>query len=179
MHLPRPSVPGGQFTQLVPGLRAGDTLQVALPYGNFQLREGSAAPLLCVAGGTGFAPVKSLLDDLVKRGEHRKVTLVWGGRTREGVYLPAAVERWQKALPGFTFLPALEDAADALALGAFHGRVDAAVRSLHGPLAGHEVYCCGAPAMVTAVRQACVEEGQVAAADFFSDVFVTGPAVPG
>ena len=169
-------VPGGQFTQLVPQLKTGDVLQVELPFGNFELREESLAPMLCVAGGTGFAPVKSLLDDLVKKGIKRPVTLVWGARDSTGLYLTPAVERWKKLLPGFRFIPALEDAADAQTLGAFHGRVDDAVRSQCPDLAGHEVYCCGAPAMVAAVKKACVEERGLDPHHFFSDVFVPGPA---
>ncbi len=169
-------VAGGQFTQIVPTLKPGDTLQVELPFGNFELREESSAPMLCVVGGTGFAPVKSLLDDLVKKKIARPVTLVWGGRNRNGLYLLPAVERWQKLLPGFRFLPAVEDAAEAQALGGFQGRVDEAVRAEFPSLAGHEVYCCGAPAMVTAVRKVCVEERGLDAHHFFSDAFVPGPA---
>ncbi|MES3000657.1 MAG: FAD-binding oxidoreductase [Pseudomonadota bacterium] len=168
-------VPGGQFTQAVPQLKAGDTLQVELPYGNFELKEESTAPMLCVVGGTGFAPVKSLLDDMVKKGVKRPVTLVWGGRDRSGLYLMAAVERWQKLMPGFTFVPALEDAAQAQELGGFQGRVDDAVRTRFESLAGYEVYCCGSPTMVAAVRKSCDERG-LDAHHFFSDVFVPGPA---
>lgn len=169
-------VPGGQFTQIVPQLKTGDTLQVELPFGNFELREESVAPMLCVVGGTGFAPVKSLLDDMVKKGVKRPVTLVWGGRNRGGLYLMAAVDRWKKMLPGFRFLAALEDAADAQELGGFQGRVDDAVRAHCPDLSGHEVYCCGSPAMVAAVKKACVEERGLDAHHFFSDVFVPGPA---
>lgn len=169
-------VQGGQFTRIVPQLQPGDMLQVELPFGNFELREESAAPMLCVVGGTGFAPVKSLLDDLVKKGIKRPVTLIWGGRNRSGLYLLAAVERWRKLLPGFGFIPALEDAADAQALAGFQGRVDDALRAHCPTLAGHEVYCCGAPAMVAAVKKACVEERGLDPHHFFSDVFVPGPA---
>jgi len=176
LHLHVRHVPGGQFTQLVPQLKAGDVLQVELPYGNFELREESTTPMLCVVGGTGFAPVKSLLDDMVKKGVKRPVTLVWGARDRGGIYLPAAVERWQKLLPGFVFVPALADADDANALSGFHGRVDDAVRHLFPALGDHEVYCCGSPAMVSAVRKVCVEERGLGAQHFFSDVFVPGPA---
>jgi len=170
-------VPGGQFTQIVPGLKPGDTLQVELPFGNFELREDSTAPMLCVVGGTGFAPVKSLLDDMAKKGIRRPVSLVWGGRNRDGLYLPAAVERWKKLWPQFNYLPAVEDAADAQALGGFHGRVDDAVRA-HAPatLERHEVYCCGSPVMVAAVRKACIDERGLDPHHFFSDVFVPGPA---
>jgi CDP-4-dehydro-6-deoxyglucose reductase/terephthalate 1,2-dioxygenase reductase component len=168
-------VPGGQFTQIVATLKAGDTLQVELPFGNFELCEESTAPMLCVVGGTGFAPVKSLLDDLVRKKVQRPVTLLWGGRDRGGLYLLSAVERWQKVLRGFSFVPVVEDAADAHALRAFCGRVDDAVRAQCSDLSGHEVYCCGAPPMVNAVRKATQERG-LDARHFFSDVFVPGPA---
>ena len=169
---------GGQFTQRVPGLKAGDALKVELPYGNFELREESTSPMLCVVGGTGFAPVKSLLDDMAKKGIRRPVTLVWGGRDRGGLYLMAAVDKWRKAWPDFTFIAAIEDAADAQALDAFHGRADDAVRERCPALAGHEVYCCGAPPMVGAVKKVCIEERGLDARHFFSDVFVPGPAMP-
>lgn len=169
-------VPGGQFTQIVQQLKAGDVLRVELPFGSFELREESVAPMLCVVGGTGFAPVKSLLDDIVKKGIKRPITLIWGGRNRGGLYLMAAVERWKKMLPEFTFVPAVEDPGDAQALGGFHGRVDEAVRAHCTALADSEVYCCGAPAMVASVKKVCVDERGLDPRHFFSDVFVPGPA---
>ncbi len=169
-------VPGGQFTQIVPHLKSGDLLEVTLPFGDFELQEDASRPLLCVAGGTGFAPVKSLLDDLMKKGVRRRVMLVWGGRNRAGLYLPAAVERWKKSIPDFQFIAAIEDASDARMLRAFHGRVDDAVRTHGSDLSGHEAYCCGSPVMVRAVRKACVDEHGLNPRHFFSDVFVPGPA---
>ena len=168
-------LPGGLFTQIVQQLKPGDVLQVELPFGSFELKEDTSAPMLCVVGGTGFAPVKSLLDDMLKKGVKRPVTLIWGGRNKAGLYLMAAVDRWQKLWPGFSFIAAVEDADDAQSLGGFHGRVDDAVRTHCTSLAGHEVYCCGAPAMVAAVKKACVEELGLDAGHFFSDVFVPGP----
>jgi CDP-4-dehydro-6-deoxyglucose reductase/terephthalate 1,2-dioxygenase reductase component len=168
-------VPGGQFTKIVPQLKPGDFLEVELPFGSFELREESTAPMLCIAGGTGFAPVKSLLDDLMKKRVERPVTLLWGGRTRTGLYLLSAVDRWKKMLPGFSFIAALESAEDAAALAGFHGRVDEAVLERCGDLSGHEVYCCGSPPMVAAVKKACTLRG-LPEKNFFSDVFVPGPA---
>jgi CDP-4-dehydro-6-deoxyglucose reductase/terephthalate 1,2-dioxygenase reductase component len=170
-------VEGGQFTQLVPGLKPGDLLEVELPFGSFELREESSAPMLCVVGGTGFAPVKSLLDDMLKKRIVRPVTLIWGGRDAASLYLMPAVERWKKLVPGFVFIPAVEEPGQAQALGGYHGRVDAAVRAYCPSLADHEVYCCGSPPMVAAVRAACVQECGLDPRHFFSDVFVPGPAV--
>ena len=169
---------GGRFSSIAAGLKPGDLLDVELPFGSFELREASSAPMLCIVGGTGFAPVKSLLDDMAKRQVRRPVTLIWGARQRSGLYLMAAVDRWQRAGSDFTFVAALEDGAEAEAAQAVHGRVDAAVRQRCPRLAGFEVYCCGAPAMVAAVRAVCVGEKGLAAHDFFSDVFVDGPAAP-
>jgi len=170
-------VPGGQFTAIVQRLQAGDGLQIELPFGNFDLQEGSQAPMLCVAGGTGFAPVKSLLDDMVRKKVQRPVTLLWGGRDSDSLYLMPAVEKWLKQLPGFAFVPVLKDAAQAQALDGFHGRLDEAVRSRFDSLAAHEAYCCGSPAMVAGVKKVCVGEKGLAEAHFFSDVFVPGPVV--
>lgn len=120
------------------------------------------------------APPSGLIA--IKKGVKRPVTLVWGGRSRKGIYLPAAVERWKKLMPDFRFIPALQDADDARDLIGFNGRPDDAVRQNFPVLKGHEVYCCGSPAMVTAVRKVCVEERGLDPHHFFSDVFVPGPA---
>jgi NAD(P)H-flavin reductase/ferredoxin len=169
-------VAGGQFTRILGGLQQGDVLQVELPFGNFARREDSDTPMLCVVGGTGFAPVKSLLDDLVKNRVDRPLSLIWGARNRAGLYMMAAVQRWQKLLPRFTFLSAVEDAGDAQELGGFHGRAHDAVLAHHLSLSRHEVYCCGSPAMVKAVRKACIEDRGLDPQHFFSDAFVPGPA---
>jgi CDP-4-dehydro-6-deoxyglucose reductase/terephthalate 1,2-dioxygenase reductase component len=168
-------VAGGQFTQILPQLKPGDLLQVELPYGNFGRTEDTEAPMLCIVGGTGFAPVKSLLDEMIKKRIERRVTLIWGARNLASLYLMTAVERWKKMMPGFTFIAAVEDAVDAEAIGGFHGRVDDAVRNHFATLNGHEVYCCGSPQMVTAAKKACLER-DLAPNHFFSDVFVPGPA---
>ena len=170
-------VAGGRFSALVADLQPGDLLDVELPFGQVDLDPEAGGPLLCVCGGTGFAPVKSLLDDLAKRKSARSVTLIWGARDRAGLYLLEHAAKWARALPNWRFVAALEDGAEAKALGAFHGRVDAAVRALASELPrGGEVYCCGAPPMVSAVRAACVDTMQLPAERFHADIFVPGPA---
>jgi len=86
------------------------------------------------------------------------------------------VEKGRKRRPGFSFIAAIEDPADAAALGGFAGRVDDAVRASCPSLAGHEVYCCGSPGMVASVKKVCVQERELDPHHFFSDVFVPGPA---
>lgn len=168
-------VPGGRFSAIVPDLAPGDLLDIEAPYGSFGLREGSTAPVVCVAGGTGFAPIKSMLDDMVKRRVSRPVWLFWGARLARDLYLLPAIDRWRRQLPDFHFVPALSVSAEGGPPGAYAGMVHEAMLAHCGELRGHELYCCGSPAMVAAVREAALGRG-VAASDFHSDVFVEGGA---
>lgn len=167
-------VPGGAFSARVPRLQQGELLEIELPFGAVALDEASTRPIVFVAGGTGFAPVKSILDDMAKRKVARPITLIWGARRADGIYLRAAVARWQKQWPDFRFIAALSDEA---ADDAFAGRADEALVANCPALAGHELYCCGSPGMVNAVRDAAVQRCGLGAADFHADVFVDGPAV--
>lgn len=172
-------VPGGRFSEVVGGLVPGDLLDIELPFGQVELDLGQTTPLLCVCGGTGFAPVKSLLDDLAKRKSARPVTLVWGSRDKGGLYLLNHVAKWARSLPDFHFTAAVEmkeEAAElAQSLNTFNGRVDAAVRSLAADSSFDEVYCCGSPPMVAAVKAACAEALGIDPSKFHADVFVSGP----
>ncbi len=171
-------VPGGFFSARVAQLVPGDLLKIELPFGNVALREDDLRPIVFVAGGTGFAPVKSILDDMLKKRIRRPVTLIWGAREPGGLYQRSAVERWRKQWPDFRFIAALSDVAPSVVVEAFAGRVDQALRASCPGLAGHVVYCCGSPTMVAAVRAAAVDGG-LALTDFHADVFVPGPsAVP-
>lgn len=167
-------VPGGAFSARVPQLQQGELLEIELPFGAVALDEAATRPIVFVAGGTGFAPVKSIIDDMAKRRVERPITLLWGARKADGIYLRAAVAKWQKQWPNFRFIAALSDES---ADGAFAGRVDEALAAECGNLAGSELYCCGSPGMVNAVRDAAVQRCGLAANDFHADVFVEGPAV--
>ena len=88
-------VPGGRFSEgVLAELRQGDTLDVELPYGDFHLRPDSDKPVVCLATGTGFAPLKSIVEDLIKRGNKRPVRLYWGGRRRRDLYLVDLPRKW-------------------------------------------------------------------------------------
>jgi len=167
-------VQGGRFSAVVGGLVPGDLLDIELPFGQVELDPDKTAPLLCVCGGTGFAPVKSLLDDLARRKSTRPITLVWGARDKAGLYLLAHTAKWQKSLPKFQFIAAVESEGEALELGGFPGRVDTAVRSLAAVSSFDEVYCCGSPAMVAAVKTASMGSLGISASNFHADVFVVG-----
>lgn len=168
-------VPGGQFSARVAQLVPGELLTITLPFGHVALAADDTRPIVFVAGGTGFAPVKSILDDMLKKRVQRDITLIWGAREANGLYLRAAVERWQKQWPGFRFVAALSDPQAETEDDVFAGRVDEALNVTCPELAGHVLYCCGSPPMVTAVRAAALAHG-VTAEDFHADVFVPGPS---
>lgn len=168
-------VPGGAFSARVPRLAPGELLDIELPFGAFSLREEQTGPVVFVAGGTGFAPVKSILDDMLKRRIERPVTLIWAAREADGIYLRPAVARWQRQWPQMRFISALS-ADGAAGADDFAGRADEALLAACPDLRGHEVYCCGSPAMVNAVRDAALRHRGLEAGDFHSDVFVEGPA---
>ncbi len=168
-------VPDGVFSARVGLLKAGDLLAIELPFGSVALEQDDMRPIVFVAGGTGFAPVKSILDDMMKRRILRTITLIWGARDLGGLYMLHAVDKWQKQWPDFRFIPAISGAPDKVGPGAFLGRADAAVQALCPSLAGHVVYCCGSPPLVASVRAASLAAG-LAPGDFHADVFVPGPA---
>ena len=167
-------IAGGGFSARVARLVPGDTLRVELPFGNVMLAD-DARPLLFVAGGTGFAPVKSLLDDMAKRRVQRSLSLIWGARTADGLYLRGAVDRWRKQWPDFRFVPALSDSPQDSIGDIFLGRVDEALTANFSELQNHSIYCCGSPLMVAAVREAAIAAG-ASPTDFHADVFVPGPS---
>jgi len=167
-------VPGGRFSTSVQQLQPGDTLDIELPFGHVALEADDARPLVCVAGGTGFAPVKSILDDLAKRRVKRDITLIWGAQEQRGLYLPAAVEKWARTWPQFRYIPAISGML-AVPPGTHAGRVDSALRAHCSSLRDHVVHCCGSPGMVSTVRGTALGLG-LSPGDFFADVFAPGAA---
>ena len=166
-------VPGGHFSAgILPTLKAGDPLQLELPHGDFWLREDGDRPLIMVAGGTGFAPIKSIIDHMVRSKISRPLVLYWGSRQVEGLYASEVIAKWQHTLPGLRYVPVVSDAPADTWPGRT-GLVHEAVLADHADLSGHDVYACGAPAMVAALRRVCVEQGELPEARFFSDAFVS------
>src|ERR1700744_3109924 len=94
LHIRR--IPGGQFSDgVLARLQKGDKLEVEISFGDFSRRPGSKKPMVCLATGTGFAPIKSIIEDLIARGNTRQVRLYWGGRRRPDVYFSSVAEKWQ------------------------------------------------------------------------------------
>jgi NAD(P)H-flavin reductase/ferredoxin len=174
-------VPGGRFSEgVLAGLRQGDTLEVELPYGNFHLRPDSEKPIVCLATGTGFAPVKSIVEDLIKRGNKRRVHLYWGGRRQRDLYLADLPQKWAARIGWFKFVPVLSDPAPDWngAAGLVHHAV---LRDLTD-LSGWEVYACGNPLMIRHARRDFETTAGLSDGDFFADPFVPSgndPAILG
>ena len=161
-------VPGGPFTSYVfDTLKRGDHLQLEIPFGDFTLRE-SKKPILFVAGSTGFAPIKSMIEDAFAKRLDRDMVLYWGARRRTGLYSDLPYQ-WQAQNPRFRYVPVLSDVAEP---GFRNGLVHQAVLEDHPSLAGHQAYVCGVPVMTQAARTDFVAAG-LSAEEFFADAFVT------
>lgn len=160
------------FTQV---LKVRDVLRLEGPLGSFHLNEDSKKPIIMLAGGTGFAPIKSILDDMARRGIRREVHLYRGSRDRAGLYMPELVERWTRTLADFHHVDVLSDPTPACDWKGRTGLVHHAVLEDVANLAGYEVYACGAVAMVEAAHRDFTARGLPEEA-FFADAFT--PAKP-
>jgi NAD(P)H-flavin reductase len=175
LHVRR--VEGGLFTPRVfDGLKPGDILHIEGPHGRFTLRPGER-PILFVAGATGFAPIRSIVEDAFARGIDRPMWLYWGVRGPADLYARAEAERWQSEHAGFHFVPVLSEAGMD---GSWHGRTGPVHRALledFPDLAGHELYVCGSVQMVTSAVPDFLAHGLSEQA-CFSDAFqpAAGPS---
>jgi NAD(P)H-flavin reductase/ferredoxin len=144
-------IPGGRFTTHVfERMREGDTVQFEGPLGRFALNAASPRPVLFVAGATGFAPVKSILEDAFRRGVQRPMTLYWGVRSAAELYLQDEVRRWEREHPNFRYVPVISHADDDASWPGRRGLVHQAMLQDHPDLRGFEVYACGSLKMVEA-----------------------------
>jgi CDP-4-dehydro-6-deoxyglucose reductase len=171
-------IAGGEFTQHVfAGMKEKDILRFQGPYGSFFLREESAKPMILLAGGTGFAPIKALVEHAIHKNLTRPMEIYWGARTRAGLYLPDLPASWAAAHQQIRYVPVLSDAPPRDAWRGRSGLVHRAVLEDHQDLAQHQVYACGAPAMIDAARAEFAEHG-LPPEEFFADAFTFAPPVP-
>jgi CDP-4-dehydro-6-deoxyglucose reductase len=161
------------FTEV---LKVKDILRFEGPLGSFQLKADSSKPIIMLAGGTGFAPIKAILDDMVHGSVKREVHLYRGSRDRAGLYLPHLPEQWAAALPRFTHVPVLSAATPACNWHGRTGFVHQAVLEDFADLSGYEIYACGATAMIDAARRDFAARGLPVDA-FFADAFTPAPAL--
>lgn len=177
---------GGTFAEHVfTRMKERDILRFEGPFGTFFLREDSKKPVIFVASGTGFAPVKSILEH-VFRGENgrnpstngRQITLYWGSRTKADLYMPDLAERWQREHNNFTFIPVLSEPLPNDNWNGRTGLVHQAVLQDFGDLSGFQVYACGAPAMVEAAHGDLTSSRGLPEDEFFSDAFTASQMTP-
>lgn len=137
------------------------------PYGSFYLRE-SERPIILLASGTGFAPIKALMEQMIATANQRSVHLFWGGRRQPDLYQNALCESWVASLPWFSYTPVLSDEA----WNGRQGFVHRAVIEDYPDLSGHQVYACGAPIVIESAKRDFVKECGFDLQHFFADAFV-------
>lgn len=177
--------PGGVFTDRLFGtlepVKERDILRIEAPLGTFFLREDSARPIVLLAGGTGFAPLKAIAEhafqqriNLDEDGKAaRAIHLYWGARSRRDLYMAQLPEQWVREQPNFHYVPVLSDPQPE---DAWHGRtgfVHRAVMDDLPDLPAFQVYACGAPAMIDAARRDFVGQCGMQDDEFFADAFTT------
>lgn len=176
LHIRR--VPGGQFTgHVFATMKERDILRIEGPRGGFHLRELSQKPIVLLAGGTGFAPIKAIVEHTIRNRIARPITLYWGSRDRAGLYLPDLPRQWATQLPHFRYVPVLSAPAVTDAWDGRSGLAHRAVLEDLPDLSGHQVYACGAPAMIASARADFRAHG-LPDDEFFADSFTFAPPAP-
>lgn len=179
-------MPGGVFTDALFGLKTPpvkerDILRIEGPLGTFFLREESTKPIVLLAGGTGFAPIKAIAEHLfhkrVNRDEPNKparpVLLYWGARAKKDLYLDALPRQWSEEQPNFRYVPVLSEPTSDDVWTGRTGFVHRAVMEDLPDLSHHQVYACGAPLMVEAARKDFTERCGLPEDEFFADAFTS------
>ena len=165
-------VPGGQFTEHVfTAMHERDMLRINGPHGGFYLREDSGKPVLLIAGGTGFAPIKAIVEHAIAEGSTRPMDIYWGGRTSADLYLLPLAQQWALKHAHIHFIPVLSDSPEDEDWRGRTGLAHVAAMQDFPDLSGHQVYVCGSPAMVVAARRDFVGQCHVPETEFFADSF--------
>jgi CDP-4-dehydro-6-deoxyglucose reductase, E3 len=165
---------GGAFTDHVFGaMKERDILRFEAPLGTFFLREDSSKPIVLLASGTGFAPIKAIVEHAAFKNLQRPMTLYWGARRKKDLYLLELAEQWAKDIPNFRFVPVLSepDASDT-----WTGRIGFVHRAVIEDLpdlSGYQVYACGAPVMVESAQRDFTQHHRLPEDEFYADSFTS------
>lgn len=172
-------VPGGVFTTYVfNAMKTGDTLRCEGPLGSFYLREDSDRPIIFVAGSTGFAPVKSMVEYAFHAGLRRPMYLYWGVKTVGDFYMMELPERWAREHANFKFIPVLSEPAPGDNWTGRTGTVHEAILHDFPVMSDCEVYACGSVGMVESAHSAFLQKGMTGDR-CFSDAFNFAPHIKG
>jgi len=170
-------IPGGRYTTHVfEKMKAGDVVRFEGPLGSFFLREDSEKPIIFVAGSTGFAPVKSMIEYAFGRGLRRRMILYWGVRKLMDLYLAELPRQWERAHENFKFVPVLSEPAPEDRWTGRTGLVHEAILADFPDLSAYQVYACGSAGMVEAAYPAFKAHG-LSQDDCFSDAFRLAPKI--
>jgi CDP-4-dehydro-6-deoxyglucose reductase len=167
-------VPGGLFTdQVFSTLKEKDILRIEGPYGSFFLREDSNKPLVLLASGTGFAPIKAIIEHMRLKNIHRPAVLYWGGRRPQDLYMGDWVAAQCAEMPNLQYVPVVSEALQEDGWQGRTGFVHRAVLQDFPDLSGHQVYACGAPIVVESARADYTGQAGLPPEEFFADAFTT------
>ncbi len=167
-------MPGGRFTDLVFGsMKEKDILRIEGPFGSFFLREDSDKPMVLLASGTGFAPLKALLEHMQHCGITRPTTLYWGGRRPSDLYMNDWVQAQLALMPHLRYVPVVSDALSEDHWTGRTGFVHLAVLQDFPDLSGYQVYACGAPIVVDSARSDFTAKAHLPDEEFFADSFTS------
>ena len=170
-------LPGGLFTDRVfgvtePVLKVRDILRFEGAHGSFFLRDESPKPIVFVASGTGFAPIKAIIEHMFHVGNKRRMILYWGGRRPKDLYLDHLARAWADRHPDqFSYVPVISDAQSEDGWQGRKGFVHQAVMQDLPDLSAYQVYACGVPVMVDAARADFTAKCALPEAEFFADSF--------
>lgn len=165
---------GGKFTEHVFGaMKEKEILRIEGPYGSFFLREDSDKPMVMLASGTGFAPIKALIEHMKYKNITRPAVLYWGGRRPLDLYMNDWVQAQVAEMPNLQYIPVISNALPEDNWTGRTGFVHKAVLEDFADLSGHQVYACGAPIVVESARDEYSALAGLPAEEFFADSFTT------
>ena len=167
-------MPGGKFTDHVFGaMKEKDILRIEGPYGSFFLRESSDKPIMLLASGTGFAPIKAIIEHMQAATINRPTVLYWGCRSRADLYLHHWAEQAALDMPNLRYVPVLSEPRPSDNWTGRRGLVHQAVMADWPDLSAHQVYACGAPVMVDSAQRDFVAGCALPAEEFYADAFTS------
>ncbi|MDO5289886.1 MAG: CDP-6-deoxy-delta-3,4-glucoseen reductase [Pseudomonadota bacterium] len=166
-------MPGGKFTDHVFGaMKEKEILRIEGPYGSFHLRDDSPKPIVLLASGTGFAPIKAIIEHMQFMGITREAVLYWGGRRPQDLYMHDWVQAKCAEMPHLRYVPVVSDALPEDGWRGRTGFVHQAVLQDLPDLSGHQVYACGAPIVVDSARRDYLAAG-LPEEEFYADAFTS------
>lgn len=173
-------LPGGLFTDPLFGqtadgkqIKEKDILRFEGPLGSFFLREDSKKPIIFLASGTGFAPIKAMLTSIQNKKIDREIHFYWGGRRPKDLYMDSLCQEFTHTIPGFHYIPVISEALPEDGWQGRTGFVHRAVMHDFSDLSSYQVYACGAPIVIAAARTDFVKECRLPEEEFFADSFTS------